>query len=104
MNESKYETTRWSSCVYTHKPTVNQLYGSEKHNCRKCAICLGKLTYNIWFETFSLDGWIEQKEDYYEYKDICYQPIPIERIEEEIKEGTKKVKELRNKVKTITWI
>lgn len=98
------ETTRWSECVYTHRPIINQLYGNEKHNCRKCTICLGKLAYNIWFETFNLDGWIKQEKDYYEYKDICFQPISIKRIEEEIEERTKLIEELRNEVKTIKWI
>lgn len=101
---AKNETTRWSKCVYTHRPTVNQLYGSEKNNCRKCETCLGKLAYQVWFETFNLDSWIEEKEDYIKMGDNYRNPFTIERINSEIEERTKIVLTLQNKAKNIRRI
>lgn len=94
------EITRWCECVYTHRPTVNQLYSSEKKNCRKCDQCLGKLAYNIWLESFNLSGWIEEKESY--EKGNYKNPFSIERINQEIEERSKKLLSLQKKARKIT--
>lgn len=90
-------TTRWSECVYTHRPVINQKYGCEKSNCRKCNICLGNLAYKIWYETYNLDGWIEELVS-------CKHGLSsfsFERITSEIRERMKEVNELKSQANAI---